>query len=237
MLRVICCFLAVFLLPMAALGEAAPVILVEPVPKVRPVERPAPAPEMRWRHRPEADRWTRAAMSALRTHGAPLVATVPRDIDNWCPAYPQASEAGRRAFWVGLISALVKHESTYRPRAVGGGGKWYGLTQILPSTARGYGCRARSGEALKDGVANLSCAIRIMAVTVPRDGVVSKGMRGVAADWGPFYSRKKREDMRSWVRKQPYCVGLGDTRPRVRPAALGPRRPVARPVRLAMDAE
>ena len=31
---------------MAALGEAAPVILVEPVPKVRPVERPAPAPEM-----------------------------------------------------------------------------------------------------------------------------------------------------------------------------------------------
>ena len=174
-------------------------------------------PRTRWDHRAEAQLWTRSAISALKTHGAPLTQLVPGDIANWCPAYPKADDVGRRAFWVGFLSALAKHESTYRPDAVGGGGKWYGLLQILPSTARGYKCRARSGKALKDGSANLSCGIRIMAYTVARDGVVSKGMRGVAADWGPFHSRSKRNDMMSWVREQSYCKPVESVRPQKRP--------------------
>jgi hypothetical protein len=125
---------------------------------------------------------------------------------------------------VGFLSALVKHESTYREHAVGGGGKWYGLTQILPSTARLYGCRARSGAALKHGPDNLSCAIRIMSRTVPRDGVVSKGMRGVAADWGPLHSRKKRTDMIAWTRQQSYCKSMSTIRPKLRPTRLAAAR-------------
>jgi hypothetical protein len=163
------------------------------------------APPMRWDHKPQAESWTETTFAALETHGAPLPTVTPGDIEAWCPAYPEASQTQRRAFWAGLISTLAKHESTWNPRAVGGGGLWFGLVQIAPATARGYGCEARSGEALKDGTKNLSCAIRIMARTVPRDGVVSAGMRGVAADWGPFHSARKREDMRSWVREQPYC--------------------------------
>lgn len=163
------------------------------------------APPMRWDHHPEANDWTAMAFTALETHGASLSATTPRDIAAWCPAYTEATETERQAFWAGLISTLAKHESTWNPRAVGGGGRWFGLVQIAPATARGYGCEARSGEALKNGTANLSCAIRIMAHTVPRDGVVSAGMRGVAADWGPFHSSRKREDMRAWVSSQPYC--------------------------------
>lgn len=173
------------------------------------VSRDAPSstqlPTLRWDHRPEADEWTRAVLDALDTHGQALPQLVPADIDTYCAAYPQASLADRQAFWAGLLSALAKHESTWNPRAVGGGGKWFGLVQIAPATARGYGCEARSGEALKDGEANLSCAIRILAHTVPRDGVVSQGMRGVAADWGPFHSSRKRTDMQEWTRAQPYC--------------------------------
>jgi hypothetical protein len=165
------------------------------------------APPMRWDHHPEAGIWTQTAFAALESHGAALAEITPRDIAAWCPAYPEASEAERRAFWAGLISTLAKHESTWNPQAVGGGGRWFGLVQIAPATARGYGCAARSGDALKDGAANLSCAIRIMARTVSRDEVVSAGMRGVAADWGPFHSSRKREDMRQWVRQQPYCAG------------------------------
>ncbi|MFU1477155.1 transglycosylase SLT domain-containing protein [Roseovarius sp. C7] len=198
----------------------------------RPQARLETLPQTRWQGRRGSDMWTRAALGALKTHGKRLVNTVPADIGNWCPAYPVASPEDRRAFWVGLMSTLAKHESTYRPDAVGGGGKWYGLLQILPATARGYGCQARSGGALKNGALNLSCATRIMAVTVPRDGVVSRGMRGVAADWGPFHSRAKREDMKRWMRKQPYCVGLTQ-RPKARPAGIGPARPVARPKDLA----
>lgn len=162
-------------------------------------------PDLRWDHVDEDDAWTAAAMEALQTHGAPLVAHEPADIAAYCPGYPDASDEERAAFWAGLISALAKHESTWRETAVGGGGLWYGLTQIAPGTARGYGCEAKTGSALKNGEKNLSCAIRIMAHTVPRDGVVSQGMRGVAADWGPFHSSRKREDMKAWTRAQPYC--------------------------------
>ncbi|MGH1329923.1 MAG: transglycosylase SLT domain-containing protein [Paracoccaceae bacterium] len=161
--------------------------------------------ETRWDHRPEATRWTTATLNALDTHGIALINTVPKDAPTWCPAYATADEAGRKAFWVGLLSALAKHESTWNPDAVGGGGKWFGLVQIAPATARGYGCRATSGEALKTGAENLSCAVRILAHTVPRDGVVSAGGGGVAADWGPFHSASKRQDMISYMRAQPYC--------------------------------
>lgn len=162
--------------------------------------------------------WTRAALSALKEHGKPLVDLVPGDIDTWCPAYKTATDQRRRAFWVGFMSALAKHESTYKPWAVGGGGRWYGLLQILPGTARGYKCNVGTGEALKNGAANLSCAARIMAVTVPRDGVIyGRGGRGVAADWGPMRSAAKRNDMAKWLRGQNYCKPVNATRPQSRP--------------------
>ena len=188
---------------------------------LRPPARPAQIPRTRWQHMPGHALWTRAALSALKEHGKPLVDMVPRDIANWCPKYPQASEAERRAFWVGFMSALAKHESTYKPWAVGGGGRWYGLLQILPSTARGYKCNARTGEGLMNGAANLSCAVRIMARTVPRDGVIHgyKGRKGqgVTADWGPMHSQSKRTDMASWLKRQTYCQSLDLVRPRARP--------------------
>lgn len=194
---------------------------------LRPVARTftvKPLPDMRWSHRREADHWSRAARAALRSHASALPRTVPKDIDDWCPAYTTNDTSGREAFWIGLLSALAKHESTFRPTAVGGGGKWYGLMQILPATARGYGCRATSRSALKRGSANLQCALRIMAMTVSRDRVVSYGMRGVAADWGPFHNSAKRKDMMAWTREQPFCSGLARS-----------LRPVARPTRLVRD--
>ncbi len=199
-----------------------------PVTSARPSARgPVPAaatemPDLRWDHVDGSDRWTRAAMRALAGHGDALVDTVPRDIAEWCPAYPEASDWDRRAFWAGLLSTLAKHESTWRPGAVGGGGLWYGLVQILPATARGYGCEAGTGAELKDGALNMACAVRIMASTVPRDGVVARGMKGVAADWGPFHSDRKREDMRRWITRQPFCNGLhASMRPVERPDWLG----------------
>ena len=168
---------------------------------------PAESQAMRWDHVDGSDDWTAATITALDSHGQNLVNTMPADITAWCPGYAKADEEGRKAFWTGLLSTLAKHESTWQPHAVGGGGLWYGLVQIAPATARGYGCAAGSGEALKDGAANLSCAVRILDSTVPRDGVVSAGMRGVAADWGPFHQSSKREDMRAWMLAQPYCAG------------------------------
>lgn len=170
-------------------------------PEVEPDTGDMPA--MRWDHRPEAAAWTRAAMAAAMS--GPLTTVVPGDIAAWCPAYAQNSPRQRAAFWVGLLSALAKHESTWNPQAVGGGGQWFGLMQISPATAKGYGCGATSGAALQDGSANLSCAIRIIGQTVSRDGVVAAGRGGVAADWGPFRNDEKRSDMAAWVSSQDYC--------------------------------
>lgn len=185
-----------------------------------PAARMGTIPRTSWEHRAEAALWTRSALSALKAHGAPLVRSVPRDIAQWCPAYATGDEARRRAFWVGFLSALAKHESRHDPKAVGGGGQWHGLLQIGPATARGYNCRAGTGEALRHGPDNLSCAIRIMANTVPRDGVIADGRRGVAADWGPLTRADKRAEMQRWTRAQSYCKPLSSVRPRARPARL-----------------
>ncbi|WP_417719993.1 transglycosylase SLT domain-containing protein [Salipiger sp.] len=205
----------------------------------RPVARRVTIPKARWGTKGGRNAWSMTVLSSLRGHASRLPDTVPADIATWCPAYPSASRENREAFWLGLVSALAKHESTYRPTAVGGGGLWYGLLQILPSTARSYGCQADSASDLKDPRLNLSCGLRIMARTVARDGVVSRNMRGVAADWGPFHSRQKREDMIAWTRAQDYCTGMSRSlRPVARPGtmdapqllAAGPtHRPAARP--------
>lgn len=162
------------------------------------------APPMRWDHRPEADLWTTATMDALARHGAALTALVPSDVVEWCPSYLDATETQRRAFWTGLFSALAKHESTWNPAAVGGGGRWFGLVQIAPATARWHGCSRTSGSDLKNGVANLQCGVRIAANQVPKRGSIRLGMR----DWGPFHSSSKRAEMSAWTRSQPYCQSL-----------------------------
>jgi hypothetical protein len=215
---------------MAIPAASAPVLppgttRLAPAASPRPVVRQTwPMPRLAWDDHPQGARWTVAVMAALRSHGAPLLDVVPRDIAAWCPGYPQADAGQRAAFWAGLVSTLAWHESTHRPTAVGGEGRWFGLVQIAPGTARWRNCAVGTGEALLDGPANLRCGIRIMAATVPRDGVVAQGMRGVAADWGPFHSERKREDMRRWVRAQPYCQS--PLRAALRPVM----RPVMRPV-------
>ena len=168
---------------------------------------PETLPATRWDHRPEAEIWTRASIDMLEGDAAVLTAIVPEDAEVWCPGYETASAADRAAFWVGFVSALARYESTWEPEAVGGGGQWFGLMQISPATARYRGCEAGSGAALTDGAANLRCALRIMAETVPRDGVVSEGTRGVAADWGPMRQAHVNAEMRGWLHQQSYCQG------------------------------
>lgn len=169
-------------------------------------EVPTALPAMAWDQQGEyTDQWTAATLSALETEGAELLSQVPADIGTWCPNYVQAAPRERAAFWAGLLSALARFESTWNPRAVGGGGQWFGLVQISPATARGYGCDADSAGELQDGAANLQCAVAIASETVTRDGVVAAGGGGFAADWGPFASASKRAEMAAWVSSQDYC--------------------------------
>jgi hypothetical protein len=168
----------------------------------------ATLPVMRWDHRPEADQWTAATLNAVARYDAVLADDVPADIGTWCPGYAKASIEERRIFWAGLLSALAKHESTWNPKASGGGGKWIGLTQIAPATARGHGCEATTVSELKDGAENLECAVQIAADKVAEDGLVAgNGNRGLGRDWAPFRADSKMADMAAWTRAQSYCKG------------------------------
>lgn len=190
-----------------ALAALLPAIACAPLIDEAPAEVPQAMPAMAWDHRPESTEWTAATLAALRSAGAPLLSEVPADIAAWCPAYVSAGPDQRAAFWAGLFSTLARFESTWNPQAVGGGGQWFGLVQISPGTARAYDCSADSASELRDGAANLACAVQIAAETVPRDGVVAAGGGGIAADWGPFHSVAKRAQMREWVSTQSYCQG------------------------------
>lgn len=163
-------------------------------------------PVMRWDQRPEAASWTTNTLVEVAARDTTLAGAVPSDIAHWCPAYPKADMDERRAFWVAVLSAVAKHESTWNPKASGGGGRWIGLTQISPATARQYGCEATTVAELKDGAANLACAVRIAAVQVGRDGqVAGNGTRGLGRDWAPFRASAKRADMAQWTSQQSYC--------------------------------
>ena len=102
------------------------------------------------------------------------------------------------------MSAVAKHESTYNPKASGGGGKWLGLMQIAPATWRSYGC---TGE-MMNGADNMACAVKIMTRQVGRDNAVARGgdgWRGVARDWAPMRNANKRADIAAWTSQQSYC--------------------------------
>ncbi len=199
-----------------AVESAAPLFLTR-----LPAPRDPGVPRARWEHRTGGVLWTRVALSAIETHGQPLLDVVPRDIGEWCPAYAENSREDRAAFWAGMMSALTRYESTYNPRAVGGGNRWFGLLQIYPPTAEFRKCRVQTGEGLKRASANLNCAVRIMAITVPRDDAISlkeNRWKGVAADWGPIRTEWMRRDMQRYTKRQTYCRPLAEVRPKARPA-------------------
>jgi hypothetical protein len=169
------------------------------------VSAQADLPAARWDETPQAQDWTKASLSMLEEDAAVLVETTPADIEAWCPAYDEANPEQRAAFWNGLLSSLAYRESTFRQDAISSNGKWHGLLQISPATARGYGCAAGTSEALREGEANLRCALRIWSSTVVRDGVIAADQGGVAADWGPLQREALRNDIRGWVSEQDYC--------------------------------
>lgn len=163
---------------------------------------------MGWHAHPDADVWTAATMAAVASHDAELSLTTPADITTFCPHYPKAGLTERRTFWVGLLSATARYESGFNPKAAGGGGRYIGLMQISPSTARQSGCTAATPAALKDGTANLVCAVEIFAPHVAADGMVAgSGKRGIGRDWGPFAKASIRTDIANWTAKQSYCQG------------------------------
>lgn len=162
----------------------------------------------RWNHVPESGAWNAAMMQALTTHGAPMLSIVPEDAETFCPGFSAASESQRAAFYVAFFSGLARYESGWNPRAAGAGGRYQGLLQISPATARHHGCDLPAGG-LYDGTANLTCAVRIASRAVTRDGVIATGRGGIAADWPPMRDAARRREVAEFTRALPQCAARG----------------------------
>jgi len=180
--------------------------------------QPAGPPAARWDSKPDGRAWTQMTLESLGQHGMGLVSMVPSDIGNYCPAYQTADQSKRMAFWVGLISALAKFESSYKPEAKftepnifdaqGNRVVSRGLLQISIESGRGYGCVIPTAEALHEPVVNLACTVRIMNRLITRDGLIGSTAdpwKGAAAYWSPFRKQARRQDIQNWTKRQAYC--------------------------------
>ena len=168
----------------------------------------ASLPAMRWDSAAKAAEWTAEALAQVAEHDAELTNLAPMDIETYCPGYAKAAPEDRRAFWVSIISATAKYESGFNAKALGLNGRYVGLMQISLATARHSGCEATTTASLKDGTANLSCAIKIIAPRVAADGMVAgDGNKGIARDWGPWAKARTRATIAKWTRAQEYCQG------------------------------
>ena len=163
-------------------------------------------PAMRWDHTTSGAAWTAEALARVADHDAELTNLIPKDVETYCPGYAKASDEDRRAFWVAILSATAKYESGYNAKAMGLHGRYVGLMQISLATARRSGCEATTTASLKDGAANLSCAIDIIAPRVAEDGMLAgDGHSGIARDWGPWAKASTRASIAKWTRTQAYC--------------------------------
>lgn len=208
-----CAALMVFL----ALGLSA--CATDPPRQTGPLSPPPERVIARWDNLSNGAAWTGFAMEALDRFGGALVSSVPSDIESYCPAYPSMPPARRKAFWVGLMSALTKWESSYDPDtkfvepdvvdAQGRNVTSRGLLQISIESGRGYGCTIENEQQLHDPKVNLTCAVRILNRLVPRAGVVASNSapwKGAAAYWSPFRRADRRADMRNWTKSLQICT-------------------------------
>lgn len=175
-------------------------------------------PVAQWDSRPAGRDWTRFALGGVDSLAQALLATVPSDVGAYCPRYAQANPADRRAFWVGLMSALARFESDFDPSVEftepnifdvqGNRVVSRGLLQISRESANGYGCGITNELQLHDPATNLTCAVRIMNRLVARDGVIASTAspwRGMAAYWRPFRGPDRRAAIQQWTSAQTYC--------------------------------
>lgn len=163
--------------------------------------------------------WTRAAEQAVSQTALPYLE--PRDVQEFCAAYPSLAAPERQVFWAGLLSAMARPESNFKPEttyvephivdAHGQNVVSRGLLQISIESAnqKAYGCGVQAAKDLHVPEVNLRCGARILAHWVKSDGVIgaaAKPARGggrywsVLRSWSPNYM-----EVRSFTSKMAVC--------------------------------
>lgn len=150
-----------------------------------------------WAGKDAGGAWTAAAERAAAASTLP--SSLPGDVQAFCPAYAQRSPEERVRFWAGLLSAMARPESNFKPEAqhvepfVDAQGDRVvsrGLLQISIESANQarYGCAIARAEDLHDPAGNLACGVKILAYWVATDGVIASYGTGAARGGGRYWS-------------------------------------------------
>ncbi|HKX54403.1 MAG TPA: diguanylate cyclase [Nitrosospira sp.] len=126
--------------------------------------------------------WTRTAEIAVAASSLPSLE--PKDIGKFCPTYKRLPPKKRIKFWVGLLSAMARPESSFNPGAThkelfkeksGKQGISRGLLQISIESANqpGYRCGIKKAKDLHNPAIHLPCAVKILSTWVAADHVIA----------------------------------------------------------------
>ncbi len=157
----------------------------------------AASDEPAWAARNPDGSWAAAAAQAVAASTLP--ASLPADVADFCPAYAERTAEERVRFWVGLLSALARPESNFKPEAqyveafADAQGRRVvsrGLLQISIESANQarYGCAIAQAEDLHDPAVNLACGVKILAYWVATDGVIASVGTGPSRGGGRYWS-------------------------------------------------
>lgn len=176
-----------------------------------------------WDSRSDGAQWTAFTRAALVTDGKALLQVEPADAADYCPAYATLSGEEREAFWLGLLSAMARFESGFRPATSfpesfndrnGTPVISRGLLQLSQESAnsRLYNCEIGEAEELHDPRTNLTCGAKIMAALVTRDGTIgiqeNGRWRGGSAYWSVLRtSSSSNPQIRAYTNGMAVCQG------------------------------
>lgn len=173
--------------------------------------------KIHWDWRKENPTFYFIADDLMSIHGQELLEIVPRDIDNYCPAYRNLNAEGRQLFWVMLLSAIARHESSHNPACFyqeqiknkyGEKVISRGLLQISYLSSKRYLPTISSDDDLHVAHTNLLCGIEILKTWVLTDKVISSRVNrkwyGAARYWSVLRANAKHQEIQGWLQSLEY---------------------------------
>lgn len=156
-----------------------------------------------WRKANKDCVWTNAAEKAVAASS--LATRTPTDVLDFCPNYSALAIDQRNKFWVGLLSAVARPESNYKPETTytedfnDSSGKKVisrGLLQISIESANQklYSCGIKKSEDLQDSIINLQCGVKILDAWVRKDNVIASYTKGQTRGGGRYWSTLRKSN-------------------------------------------
>lgn len=176
--------------------------------------------EADWDNQPAGDEWTEFTSAALSRFGGNLQNSSIKDAAAYCPNFAALDDQGRNDFFVGLLSAMARFESSFDPKRKftetfndrnGNPVISRGLLQLsIESGNGGYQCGFADENALHDPQQNLECGVRIMNKLVGQNDYIGASVGGKWKGGARYWSvlrptHSKNPKIRAFTQQMTIC--------------------------------